>query len=550
MPSQYDYLVDNELREGLRCRDPSAEVRLAQRFNRGRRPEGRIAIPAAKGDYGEYDGRLLALLWALVRNASALQTLTAGHDGADAAPSEYAQMTDERIAFLWTWGRDAEALETLWTRRGWLPLGDVNDQTPDAVLGFLWWRYRRPDARDGLFERYHLGGATDAAQDHALTLLLVVDRWDYERYTSLANLLSVSAAHQRIDTNRHRSRSPQVDQIEAENAAAPPWSRPETAVEERDYLETNTPLELRCLHKIKENSEEQPLDLTPEELDYLARKNLAHAGHAERGGPPLARERLRIVAWMARNPEPGEEQIRECLPWFRQSGLARQTRLWRLHRRADENDRLLTPLLADAGEEAIDLACRVQENMDELVRRIDAAGRNDAANDHGPVLLFAELVDAAGRLRAVLGACRSHNGRLVHLGDWRANLQAFLDSFPILIKLAACRRLVYWLSHAGFPPREMPILSGLSDWLDGGRWLATFGREDRAQGELFRRRLLAPRDQSQGDSRTALDLLILWLESTREPGAPDGRLLDADRSWWLQHDSPRKLACTPTTTHR
>ena len=129
-------------------------------------------------------------------------------------------------------------------------------------------------------------------------------------------------------------------------------------------------------------------------------------------------------------------------------------------------------------------------------------------------------------------------------------MRAFLDSFPILVKLAACRRLVYWLLHAGFPPQEVPILSGLSDWLDGGRWLATFGREDRAQAELFRRRLLALRDQSRGDSRTALDLLLLWLESTREPGEPDGRLLDADRSWWLQHDSPRKLACIPTTTHR
>ncbi len=401
MPSQYDYLVDNELRDGLRCRDPVAEIKLAQRFNRGRRPEGRLALPAAKGDYGEYDGRLLALLWSLVRNASALQALMKGYDGEDTPSSEYAQMTDEQIAFLWAWGRDAEALETLWTRRGWLPLGDVNGQTPDPVLGFLWWHYRRPDARDELFERYHLGGATDAAQDHALTLLLVVDRWDYERYTSLANLLSVSAAHQRIDTGRHQARAPQVDQLKAENAAAPSWSRPETALEERDYLESNTPLELRCLHKIKENSEDQPLDLTAEELDYLARKNLIHAGYAEQSGPSLARERLRIVEWMARHPEPGEEQIRACLPWFRQSGLARQTRLWRLHWRADENDRLLTSLLADAGEETIDLACLVQENMDELVRRIESAGRNETLHDRGPVLLFAELVDAAERYGSV-----------------------------------------------------------------------------------------------------------------------------------------------------
>jgi hypothetical protein len=550
MPSQYDYLVDRELREGLRCRDPAAEIKLAQLYNRGRRAEVRIAVPAVPSDYAGYDCRLLALLWSLVRNAAALQTLARMHGGAKSEPPDYARMTDDRIAFLWTWGRDAEALETLWTRRGWLPLHEVNSQTPDAVLGFLWWRYRRPDARDELFQRYHLGGPTDAAQDRALTLLLVVDRWDYERYPTLENLLSVSAAHQRIDTSRHRARAPRVDQTEAENAVAPSWSRPETPVEDRDYLEANTPLELRCLHKIKENSEEHPLDLTAEELDYLARKNLAHAGCRERSGPPLARERTRIVEWMARHPEPGEERIRECFPWFRQSGLARQTRLWRLRWRADENDRLLTPLLTNAEEESVDLACLVQENMDELVRRIEVAGRDNVSTERGPVLLFAELMDAAQSLQVALEARPPHNGRRVHLGEWWANLQAFLEAFPILVKLAACRRLVYWLLHAGFPPHQMPILSGLSNWLDGGRWLATFGRDDRGQSELFRRRLLALREQTPDDLQAALELLILWLESTREPGEPDGRLLAADRSWRLQHDSPRRLACTPTTTRR
>jgi hypothetical protein len=548
MPCQYDYLVDNDLREGVRRRDPSAEIKLARRYNRGRRPEGRITVPTGRGDYREHDGRLLALLWALVRNATALQVLAPMHGGAGPYPPEYSRMAAELIAFLWTWGRDADALETMWTRRGWLPVRAVDGQTPDAVLGFLWWRYRRPDARDELFQRYHLGGATDAAQDRALTLLLVVDRWDYERYTTLDNLLSVSAAHQRIDRGRHRARAPRVDQTEAENAVAPSGSRPETAVEDRDYLETNAPLELRCLHKIKENSADQPLDLTAEELDYLARKNLAHAGCDERSGPPLARERTRIVEWMARHPEPGEEEVRACLPWFRQSGLARQTRLWRLHWRADENDRLLTPLLADAEEESIDLACVVQENMDELVRRIETAGRNETPADRGPVLLFAELVDATERLRIGLEARRLHNGRQAHLGAWQANLGMFLEAFPILVKLAACRRLVYWLLHAGFPPHEMPALSQISEWLDSGRWLATFGQEDRVRSDHFQRRLTASRDQCRQDLRVALELLILWLESTREPGEPDGHLLDADRSWWLRHDSPRRLACdTPMT---
>jgi hypothetical protein len=32
-------------------------------------------------------------------------------------------------------------------------------------------------------------------------------------------------------------------------------------------------------------------------------------------------------------------------------------------------------------------------------------------------------------------------------------------------------------------------------------------------------------------------LLLLWLESTGEPGEPKRRLLDADRAWWLSRDS-------------
>lgn len=538
MPSQYDYLVDNDLREGLRRCHPPAEIRLAQRYNRGRRPEARLIVPAAGSAYGRYDDRLLALLWATVRNATALQTLTRMHGEAALDPPDYGPMTEAILAYLWTWGRDAEALETLWTRRGLLPFETVDGQTPDAVLGFLWWRQRRPDARDELFRRYHLGGASDAAQDRALTLLLLIDRWDYERYATLASLLNVSSARHRIDAGRHLARAPLVDQNEAEKASAPSSPYPEALAEARDFLDREVPLELRCLHKIKENSEEQPLDLTAEELDYLARKNLIYTGSEEVGGPSLARERTRILEWMARHPEPAEEQIRAFFPWFRQSGLARQTRLWRLRWRADENDRLLTTLVSAADKTTLDLACLVQENMDELARRIDEAGRKEGTDDRGTVLLFAQLMDAAHRLRIVLEARRLCNGHLARLGEWQANLQAFLEAFPILIKLAACRRLAYLLLHAGFPSHEVPVLNRLSDWLDGGQWLATFGRDDREQSELFRHRLLALRGQFQDDARAALDLLLLWLESAREPGEPERHLLDADRAWWLSHDPP------------
>lgn len=545
MPSQHDYLVDEELREELRRREPSAECRLAQRFNRGRRPENRLGVPPSGSDYGRYDGRLLALLWAVAENAIALHVLARPYGWTDSDPPAYTDMADELLAFLWMWGRDAVALETLWTRRGRLPPERIDADTPDAVLGFLWWRERRPEARDELFRRYHLGGASDAAQDRALTLLLVVDRWDYERYPALDHLMNVSVAHHRIDAGRHAARAPRVDQREAENAAVF-RSRPESSVDERDYLETNVPLELRCLHKIRENSAEQPLDLTGEELDYLARKNLSYAGSKETTGPPLARERLRIIEWIALHPEPDETQIRACLPWFRQSGLSRKTRLWRMHWRADENNRLLTPLIAGSEETMVSLGCLIQANMDELVHRIEVAGRDTEDDPRGPVLVFAELAEAVQRLRSALEARRLGNGQLSRIGTWQTNAQAFLDAFPILVKLAACRRLVYWLLHTGFPPREAPLLHSLSDWLDGGQWLATFSRDDRVQSDLFRRQLTVLRGGFRDDLRAALDLLILWMESTREPGEPKRRLLDADRTWWLSrdpaHDWPDGLA--------
>lgn len=545
MPSQHDYLVDEELREELRRREPSAERKLAQRFNRGRRPESRLVVPPAGSDYGRYDSRLLTLLWALVENAPALGVLARQYGWSGPEPPVYAVMPDELLASLWSWGRDALALETLWTRRGCLPLERIDAETQDAILGFLWWRERRPDARDELFRRYHLGGASDAAQDRALTLLLVVDRWDYERYPSLDHLMNVSAAHRRIDADRHRAHSPRTDQRETENAAVF-RSRPESSVEERDYLETNVPLELRCLHKIRENSEAQPLDLTADELDYLARKNLGYAGGKELNGPPLARERIRIVEWMAHHPEPDETQIRVCLPWFRQSGLSRKTRLWRLRWRSDENNRLLTPLVAGSEETMIPLACLIQANMDELVHRIEVAGRDAEDETRGPVLVYAELVEAVQGLRSALEARRLGNGQMTRLGAWQTNVQAFLDAFPILAKMAACRRLVYWLLHAGFPAREAPVLHRLSDWLDAGQWLATFGRDDRVQCDRFRRGLAALRagtppsslPHAGGDEggRAALDLLLLWLESASEPGEPKRRLLDADCAWWLSRD--------------
>jgi hypothetical protein len=179
----------------------------------------------------------------------------------------------------------------------------------------------------------------------------------------------------------------------------------------------------------------------------------------------------------------------------------------------------------------------MQEGMDELARRIEDAGRGDSSDLRGPVTLFAEVTDAFARLQAVFAQRRLHNGRGASAGAWLANGRAFLDAFPILAKLAACRRLAYALLRAGVPPQEVPALHRLCDWLDGGPWLATFGRDDRLQSDLFRRRLTELRERLADDARAALDLLICWLEATQEPGEPPARLLDADRAWWLSHDA-------------
>ena len=197
----------------------------------------------------------------------------------------------------------------------------------------------------------------------------------------------------------------------------------------------------------------------------------------------------------------------------------------------------MTPLVAGNEETLIDLACLIQANMDELVRRIEVAGRDAEVDPRSPVLVFAELVEAVQRLRSALEARRLGNGKLTRIGAWQTNVQAFLEAFPILAKMAACRRLVYWLLHAGFPACEAPVLHRLSDWLDDGQWLATFGRDDRARSDLFSRQLTALRGGYPDDLRAGLDLLLLWLESTRDPGEPKRRLLDADRAWWLSHDA-------------
>src|SRR5262245_59847007 len=77
MPSQYDDLVSPELRLRLQQHDKAAEIELARRWNRGRPTETQMPVPTPKTPYRRYPPLLLALLSALVRNARALQALSA-----------------------------------------------------------------------------------------------------------------------------------------------------------------------------------------------------------------------------------------------------------------------------------------------------------------------------------------------------------------------------------------------------------------------------------------------------------------------------------------
>lgn len=72
MPTQYDYLVDEDLRRQLRQKEKAAEIKLAQCFNRGRKKEQQLRIPNLVANYDQSDPQLLALLWCLAGNQDAL----------------------------------------------------------------------------------------------------------------------------------------------------------------------------------------------------------------------------------------------------------------------------------------------------------------------------------------------------------------------------------------------------------------------------------------------------------------------------------------------
>lgn len=543
MTTQFDHLVEDALRQRLQQQDFSAEVELAERFNKTRSREKQIALPAEGTPYHQYPLRLLALLWSLAGNRTALKALT--QQGGLPYATDYSKMGTSLLTLLWTFSHDADALEALWRREGRLPVERITADTPAGVLGFLTWSQRRPDALEELFRRYHQGQATDRAQERACKLLELVKSWDFLNYPEFSSLLNVSTYNHWRDLNRRNSHEPPAasDQPQVANPTDTFNPGPDDEYTLQDHrrslkksIENLVPIEIRIIYKAKENTEDQPQELTAEELDHAARKNLM----LPPGGPvkcvhELAREKARLRAWMALHPAPTGKQLAECFPWYDPSRFGTATRLWRLRTAADENNQLLTRLAPGGTGEAADLAEQMQEVMDELVHTV-SPGRKKGEAGAGPVPTFRRFQDAARRLWHRLGEQTLDEVRAGALARCRANYEWFCGEFPTLVKLASCLRLVPHLETPGRLPAVGKLKDDLGRWLENGAWLSTFSGEAKSKSRQFHQKLTGLHGRFQGRSEAAGLLLELWLGSTQTSGLPEQRLIDLDRAWFLSHD--------------
>ena len=145
----------------------------------------------------------------------------------------------------------------------------------------------------------------------------------------------------------------------------------------------------------------------------------------------------------------------------------------------------------------------------------------------------------AGRARDRSPASRSGTRRpdgLLHLlGDrpldprradafarLRNTFALFAELFPVLVKLAACRRLA----------AAVPAAGDLAAWLDAGQqWLSSLHEEDREQCQAFAAALAAvPPRQAPTGARSCC-----WPGSSPRgnPARPRRGWSCADRAWWL-----------------
>src|SRR5262249_28063583 len=107
----------------------------------------------------------------------------------------------------------------------------------------------------------------------------------------------------------------------------------------------------------------------------------------------------------------------------------------------------------------------------------------------------------------------------------RDTFALFADEFPVLVKLAACRRL---MDAVG------PEAAALAAWLDAGqKWLSSLHKEDRERCAAFAEALAPLQAARQGRDPAALQLLLAWLQSPLQPGPVGLRLRHAARAWTL-----------------
>ncbi|HEX5273451.1 MAG TPA: hypothetical protein VFW33_23300 [Gemmataceae bacterium] len=553
MPTQFSRLLRppalgqaDPLAEKLKRRDPDAEREIARRYNRKIADQNRtIPEPPAGGSYDTYDPRLLALLWVLADNFHALTALARRLGLPEPAAPDYAAISTDLLARLWDLGRDGTALERLWQRRGLLPI-DVGPDTPENVVGFLAWR-QHPGAWDELLRRYALFDIQLCADDDkeypraeasllerfrlrrvpracqsarefagvaAAKLLHLVPLWDYVAYSSIEHML-VKASHNELrDMGRAGRRRPALSTDEVPEAADPPRAAAAGGAEVQDAL-ARLPVEERVVRKAQNG-----LDLADDEIDWAARRNLA----ARAAGPTaenVAVEREAVARWLADNRSPTGDHLSKIFPWYKPTQFGKASRLARLRLLLDEAERYLDRLAAAAPAEVAALRRRVRRGMDELLRRTASGNRPGKKGRPGPVASFEEWDEASRGLLHRVGGRALDRREADAFTRLRDTFALFAEQFPVLGKLAACRRLA----------RLVPAADGLAAWLDAGQqWLSSLHEEDREKCRAFAAALGA------GAGPGAPQLLLAWLGSTQQPGPAEARLTCADRAWHLSRE--------------
>jgi hypothetical protein len=537
MPSIHDSLVDRapSLRPQLEKQEQDAEIRLAKRYHRLSSVEA-FPLPKDGAAYSEYPPSLLALLWATVGNRAALRALRTRLALNSPDSTNYERMDSRLLSQLWLHGGDGEALAELWIRAGTLPLGVVTDAVADNVLGLIAWGERRLGPRSWTcgqvavteLARRYPSPATDNGQEHALTLLRIIERWDFLKYTTLAPLLSTSYRNRRIDLGRRQKKQPKVaptgEEVEAKAEDAGPVVGVD--LEALDFIQTHTPADLRIIEKARLG-----IRLSPEELDRAARRNL-ETRRKRVTEKTCQSERTRITRWLVENPEPTGQELTLCFAWFNPSRHAIAARSFRLRHAADQSRSLLEGALADRNVPFADEARLASRKMCEAITLLlEFVTTGHWTERKSPVEVYAHFEDAAADLWAYLGRAHRGTGELLDATlECINNVDLFCESFTALAKMAAC-----WRLGRKFALRSGSVAEMLA-WSEQGRWRNSVPKQDKDLSRTHRADLAALAGTFSVSDRACLDLLLEWLDAVQQP-EPASRLRRLDRVWRLSHDA-------------